>query len=246
MKSAGELASASQVTINGKSAAGGQTLFSNSRIKTAKQGRATINLGKLGRLELGPETDLTLKFSPGTVDGELVGGRVMLSSSSGVSVSVKTAKGLVTSAGKTATVMTIEMLNDQDRVAAHLGEVNVASAGKNDRILAGEEIALVKQQQNTSWQHRKLPLTTAGLLGTGGVVAATTIGQAGQAIIPAAVTSQPISAPLATLLNAGVNYSLLNLVSGRASRDPDAFFATTITCRDSDSPFCRRRSITTP
>jgi hypothetical protein len=242
LKLAGELTSASQVLLNGKPAAAGLTLFSNSRIKTAKHGKATINLGKLGRLELGPETDLTLKFSQVTMDGDLAGGRLMLSSSSGVRVSVMTAKGMVTSAGKTATVMTIEVLDDQARVAAHLGEVNVASAGKNDRIVAGEEIALVKQQQNTNWQHRKLAITTVGLAGTGGVVAATRIGQASQAVIPAAVSSQS----LAALLNAGVSYSLINLIYNQASRDPNIFFATNITCRDSDSPSCTRRSSTMP
>lgn len=245
-KSAGELTSANQVLLNGRPAAAGHTLFSNSRIKTAKRGGGTINLGKLGRVELGPETEITLKFSPGTMDGELAGGRLTLSSSSGVRVSITTAKGLVTSTGKTATVMTIEVLDDQARVAAHLGEVNVASADKNERIVAGEEIALVKQQQNTNWQHRKLLITTAGVLGTGGVVAATGIGQVGQTVLPAAVNSQSLSAPLTTLLNAGVNYSLVNLVYSQASRDPNIFFSTSITCRDADSPFCTRRSSTMP
>ncbi len=240
-KSAGELASANQVTLNDKPAAAGLTLFSNSRIKTAKQGRATINLGKLGRVELGPETNLTLKFSPGMIGGELLNGRLMLSSSSSISISLTTAKGVVTADGKKATVLTIEMTNDLARVAAHLGDVRVLSAGKDERVAAGEEIALGKQEQHATWQHRKLMMTGAAMLGAGGLVAT----QIGQPAVPAA-GAQQLSAPLSTLVNAGVNYSLTNLIYSKTSRDPNIFFTTTITCRDHDSILCNRRSATRP
>ena len=244
VKAGGELASASGVSLNGRSASAGQTLFNNNRIKTSKQGKATINLGKLGRLELGPETELTLKFSPGAIGGALSEGRVLLSSSKGVSVAIETPKGLVTSQGNGATVLTIEMVPSVSRVATHLGEVNVASAGKNERIVAGEEVALAKQQQHMMWQHHKLLGTGAALAGTGGLIAAS---QGGATLAPVSAVNTPsISAPFTALLNAGVNYSLTDLIYGKASRDPEIFFSTTITCRDNTSPFCKRRSITTP
>lgn len=247
LKSAGEVASASQVSINGRSVVAGLTIFSDSRIRTARQGKATINLGNLGRLELGPETDLMLKFSPGAIGGELLGGRVMLSASSRVSVSLTTAKTLITTDGKSATVVTVEMTNDADRVAAHLGEVRVASPGKTERVVAGEEIAFSKQQPAAGWQHRKLLAAGAGLLGTGGLIASTQVGQAATpgAIAATTASAKSLSAPLTTLINAGFNYSLANLVYG-FSRDPEVFFSTTITCRDHDNVFCKRRSITTP
>jgi hypothetical protein len=248
-KSAAELASASQVSINGRGAAAGLTLFSDSRIKTARQGRATINLGSLGRVELGPDTDLTLKFSPGTVGGELNGGHLMLSSSKGVSLSIRTAKGLITSSGESATVATIEMTEDQARVAAHLGEVMVAAPGKTERVLAGDEIALAKPSQGAGWQHHKLLVAAGGALGTGGVFAARQLGQAGQVgqvAIPATTNASQLSAPLSSMLNAGFNYSLTNLVHGPEARDPQTFFSTTITCRDHDNALCKRRSQSRP
>jgi len=241
-KSAGEFASANQVMLNGRSAAAGMTLFSNSRIKVAKQGRATINLGRLGRLELGPETDLMLTFSSGMIGGELLNGRLMLSSSSGTAISLTMPKGVVTADGKKATVVTIEMMNDLTRVAAHMGDVRVISIGKDERVATGEEIALGKPQQNAGWQHGKLLMTGVGALGAGGLVAT----QMGQSALPSAAGAQQFSAPLSTLVNAGVSYSLTNLIYSKASRDPNYFFSTSITCRDHDSILCTRRSVTTP
>ena len=58
-KAAGELSVTGNVTINGTSAISGATVFNESKIKTARNGMATINLGKLGRVQLGPESEMT-------------------------------------------------------------------------------------------------------------------------------------------------------------------------------------------
>jgi hypothetical protein len=65
------------VTINGTSAISGATVFSESRIRTAANSSAIINLGRMGRLQLGPESEMTVRFSDGALGGSLTAGRAV-------------------------------------------------------------------------------------------------------------------------------------------------------------------------
>jgi hypothetical protein len=139
-KAAGELASATQATINGSPAISGATVFSNNRIRTVQQGVAIINLGKLGRVELGAETDLTLRFSAGQLGGELHSGRAVVSAPAGVLVSISVSEGLITTDGEQAATLTVEVGPKRARVVAHRGEARVVSGGKAERVGEREEL----------------------------------------------------------------------------------------------------------
>ncbi|MEK7830425.1 MAG: hypothetical protein AAB401_05020 [Acidobacteriota bacterium] len=230
-KVAGELAAASGTTINGASAVSGTTLFTNSRVRTTRQGVAIVNVGRLGRLELGSETDLTLQFSPGNLGGQLHNGRTVISAPMGVSISVSTPKGLVTTDGQAA-VLAIETDDKQVRILAHRGEAKLIANGKIERITAGEEIA--RQSNSDIWQHRRL-FTAAGAFGLAGT------SNPAQLASQVAATNSAQSVTLTSLFNTGINYSLLKLTAP-TDRDPEQFFETTITCRDHDNVFCRKRS----
>src|SRR5712664_2194411 len=52
----GELSVSGQVTVNGRAAISGATVLSDSVVATGPNSSATITLGKLGRLELFPNT----------------------------------------------------------------------------------------------------------------------------------------------------------------------------------------------
>src|SRR5215213_8398265 len=80
----GELSVSGQVTVNGQSAISGATVFSDSTITTAKGSSAVVSLGKLGRVELLPESSLKLSFTETGITGMLDSGRVRVSSSSGI------------------------------------------------------------------------------------------------------------------------------------------------------------------
>src|SRR5258705_12265554 len=58
-----ELSIAGQVTVNGETAVSGGTLFSESLIATAEKSNATVNLSKLGRVELSPTPNMKLNFT---------------------------------------------------------------------------------------------------------------------------------------------------------------------------------------
>ena len=73
------LSADSVVTVNGTSAISGATVFSDSTVTTAKGSSAVVSLGKLGRVELKPETTVKLTFTDSsftltTGDGEITGG----------------------------------------------------------------------------------------------------------------------------------------------------------------------------
>jgi hypothetical protein len=55
------------VTVNGTSAISGATVFSDSTVTTAKGSSAVVSLGKLGRVELVPETTVKITFTTASV-----------------------------------------------------------------------------------------------------------------------------------------------------------------------------------
>jgi len=59
----GELKVSGTVTVNGESVISGGTLFSDSVITTAEKSMATVNLSKLGRVELSPNSSLRISFT---------------------------------------------------------------------------------------------------------------------------------------------------------------------------------------
>lgn len=97
-KVAGELLVSGKnvVTVNGEAAQNGRSIFSSSTIATPADASAIINLGKIGKIELAPDTTLSLSFSEKGISGDLISGRVTVLNASHA-VSIKTAEGKVVS-----------------------------------------------------------------------------------------------------------------------------------------------------
>lgn len=74
----------SQVTVNGEAAQTGRTVFSSSTITTPADASATINLGKLGQVELAPNTKVNLVFDDNSISGTVAGGDVKVAANNGV------------------------------------------------------------------------------------------------------------------------------------------------------------------
>jgi hypothetical protein len=75
--------------IDGYQARTGATVVSGSTIATEADATAAIDLGALGRLELGPETAIALTFTDGAVNLTVIrAGRVLQSLSRGVAVNL--------------------------------------------------------------------------------------------------------------------------------------------------------------
>jgi hypothetical protein len=222
-KATGEIASASQTTINGYSAISGMTVFSNNRIRTAGHGAAIINLGRIGRIELGRETDMTLSFSRAGIGGELHSNNVVVSAPAGVAISIKTAKGMVTTDGKKPAVLTIYADSKRARVMAHIGEAIVTSSSnegriKTDRVAEGEELS----------QSSAIAVARAARM-------------ADQTASSVVATAPPDGSGIAGLFNAGIGYSIAP-ESDIGSSYYGVQFETSVTCRNNDKKPCRKKS----
>ena len=72
------------VTVNGNSAKSGETIFSGQQIQTPEGVGATVQLGGLGRVDIAPNTNLTLTFEEGKISVALASGCVILTAGKGV------------------------------------------------------------------------------------------------------------------------------------------------------------------
>lgn len=78
-KIAGELVvsgKSSSVKVNGQDAETGRAMFSTSTIDTPDSTSAILNLGKLGRIQLAPNTTASISFNEKGISGELMSGKI--------------------------------------------------------------------------------------------------------------------------------------------------------------------------
>ncbi|MBS1792584.1 MAG: hypothetical protein JSS81_01950 [Acidobacteria bacterium] len=82
----------SSVRVNGEAAQNGRTIFSASSISTPENSTAIIDLGKIGKLQLAPNTTINVAFTDKAISGDLMTGRVTVLGSA-EAVSIKTTEG---------------------------------------------------------------------------------------------------------------------------------------------------------
>ena len=145
------------VKVNGEAAQSGRSIFSSSTIATPEDASATVNIGKVGKIELAPNTTLALSFDEKGINGDLLAGRVTVLNSSDT-VNIKTLDGSVAklNAGNSA-VATGKVQDDDDSVndggsavliwAAILGGaavgIIIAATTDNNRIAVGGSSTVV-------------------------------------------------------------------------------------------------------
>ncbi len=66
----------SSVIINGQEAQSGRTIFSASTISTPESSTAVISVGTIGKLQIAPNTTVTLTFDEKGISGDLASGTV--------------------------------------------------------------------------------------------------------------------------------------------------------------------------
>jgi len=224
-KAKGEVVSASQTKINGVPAISGMTVFSNNRILTGSHGAAVINLGRLGRIECGADTDMTLRLTGESIGGELRSKRVVVSAGAGIAIAINTAKSIVTTDGQKPAVLTIYVERERARVISHVGAASVVSTDEGGRPAGGKELS--RSPRGGGWKRAGL---AAGAIGA---ASAAKIGVQG-------ATAAPTAPTFAGLFKAGINYS----IDPKSDDDPGSEepFETSMTCRESDKKYCHKKS----
>lgn len=99
---------ASAVSVNGERAATGRSISSSSVVATSADSSAVINLGKIGRIELAPNSSLSLNFDEKTISGSINDGSVKVSSAPGVEVKLATKAGEITNEASELNVFSVD------------------------------------------------------------------------------------------------------------------------------------------
>lgn len=122
----GTLTVVGEVTVNGASAISGATVFSDSTVTTAKGSSAVVSLGKLGRVEVMPESKMKLGFDNSSITVAMLdAGRVRVSSSSGISATVETKDGKVVASDRQENKFTVDTMCGNTHVSTEKGTVEL-------------------------------------------------------------------------------------------------------------------------
>jgi len=180
-KASGELSVSGQVTVNGQAAISGATIFSDSIIATTAGSSATVSLGKLGRVELFPNSSLKLSFAEGNISGALDAGRVQVSTLAGTSAIVTAKDGAAVADASQASTFMVDLECGNMIVGSQAGHVELRSGGSARAVAAGTSESAGTPQPGTRCTRLTKPDTfghlsggalAALLLAAGGAVAA--------------------------------------------------------------------------
>ncbi len=254
----GQLSFAKQVTVNGKEASAGQTLFTGDRIRVSGLGSAVINLGKKGRIELGKDTEFVLSVSDDLIGGDMVYGCMGIIASTGTNTSVKTNKGVVRSDGAEPDSYFLGQRGNQGRVIPSLGEAQMLIDGKTENIGIGSSLDIDSPNGQSTLYRRNVSTCTSGLTCACGLYDpnnnATRASNQQQSNIPSN-SGAPSPAPAGAPAN-NASYTLPLLFTAVLGASMAVFFANHpggptvrgngLTCVDNRGFFCRQVSPTTP
>lgn len=103
------------VLVNGETAQNGRSIFSSSTITTPADASAIINIAKLGKIELAPNTNISINFDETGINGDLVTGKITVLGAT-ADVNIKTPNGTIAKlgAGESATAGQTKKDDDDD------------------------------------------------------------------------------------------------------------------------------------
>jgi len=186
-KASGELSVSGQVTVNGQAAISGATIFSDSVIATAAGSNATISLGKLGRVELFPNSSIKLSYAEGNISAALDAGRVQVSTLAGTSAIVTAKDGAAVADASQAATFMVDTECGNTVVASQAGQVELRAGGTAKAVAAGTSESAGTPQPGTRCTRLTRPDTFGKLSGT---ALAVIIAAAGGAVAAAIFASR--------------------------------------------------------
>jgi len=134
---AGEIAVTGQATINGQPAVSNATVLSGSVITTAANSSAVVSLGKLGRIEMGPDTSVTLNFGPNNIVAMVDSGKVRIASSAGVATTATTKNATFIADSAQADNFSLEVECSHTHLDTMTGVVTMREGSADRQIAAG-------------------------------------------------------------------------------------------------------------
>ena len=176
----GEITVTGQVTVDGQSVVSNATLTSGSTITTGVNSSAVINLGKSGRVEVLPDSSLTLKFTGNSIVGMLTTGKIRISNTAGVATTVTTRNSTIIADTGQANTFGVDVgCADEERctqtyVETTTGLVTLRNGSNDKQVAAGTDATYGNPSQTGCKPCLRpgtaAPVVTAGL-GAGAIAA---------------------------------------------------------------------------
>lgn len=140
----------SSVKVNGETAQSGRSIFSSSTVSTPENTSAIINLGKLGKLELAPNTTANISFTDKGINGDLLSGKItVLGATNAVNIKTTEGKSVKLNAGESVTAGKQDDDDDDDNsggvawwgwaliFGGALAGIVIAATTDNNRVALG-------------------------------------------------------------------------------------------------------------
>src|SRR5205085_3033801 len=139
--------------VNGQKMISGGTVFSDSTISTAAQSSATVNISKVGRVELAPNSNLRLSFAENSIIAMLETGSAQVSTLAGTTVNLTTKDGSVVVDGTQPTTFTVSASRGRTSVTTLSGIAQFKTGSSVKQIAAGESATAGTPKPDTDDDH---------------------------------------------------------------------------------------------
>ncbi|GIU82555.1 MAG: hypothetical protein D6687_06515 [Acidobacteria bacterium] len=143
----GIITATGNVTVNGQLVVSGSTIVSGSSIETGAGATAVITINKVGKIELAPETSLTLRFTESTLVGIVNSGKVTVYNAAGIATTFTTKDATVIADSGQANNFVVEVECSHTHVDTITGLVTMRTGTTDKQVAAGME-AVAGNMQN--------------------------------------------------------------------------------------------------
>ena len=133
----GEITVTGQVTVNGQPAVSNSTVLSGSTVVTGADSTAVINLGKAGRVELGADSSVTLRFTDDSIVGMVSQGKVRVSNAAGVATTFTSKDTTIIADAGQADSFGMEVECSHTHVDTTAGLVTMREGTNDKQVVAG-------------------------------------------------------------------------------------------------------------
>lgn len=135
----GEITVTGDVSVNGQKVVSGSTIVSGSEIATGANSTATVNLGKIGRIVIESNSNLSLKFSETGIVGILNQGKVRVSNGIGIATTITTKDAVVIADTGQANNFAVEVECSHTHVDTFNGLVTMRTGNSDKQVAAGTD-----------------------------------------------------------------------------------------------------------
>ncbi len=135
------------VTVNGQPAISDATIVSGSRIETATNSTAIISISKVGKVELAPDTSVTLRFTESSLIGIVDTGKVTVFNNAGIAATFTTRDATIIADTGQANNFVVEVECSHTHVDTISGLVTMRTGTTDKQVAAGTDAVAGNMQQ---------------------------------------------------------------------------------------------------